>query len=193
MWREIAINWGDVLFDISRSDFHGYTDESDWYHSNWDNYNFTFWAEYYAAFLPLSSEIRKSGTLDEVGVLDGVRTLVIPAPGGGTYSLAEVSAIKNFVLNGGRLIFTADRTLIAGAAIAEINNILQGLGSTLKFETDNAQTIPNYATLGPSSITTRTGPLCVTTGSEITMNLTHGDEAIAKFDNGKPVVACGVL
>ena len=186
IWTEIASNGGNVLFDISRSDFHGYWEDT-YYHAHWDirtilpsGPNTT------PHFFPFLVKFESSGTLDEVGVLDDIRTLIIPAPGGGTYSFTECCAIKNFVLNGGRLIFTADRSTIAAAAMLETNNILATIGSTLKFENDNMQKSPaNPGTLVASSISTTTGPLCMTTGSEITMNLTHGDEAIAKFDNGR--------
>ena len=82
VWKGIASNGGDILFDISRSHFTG----------SRANIDFTEFANHYGNIILFPRHIRSSGTLDEPGVLDGIRTLVVPAPGGGANHRSEPSS-----------------------------------------------------------------------------------------------------
>lgn len=182
VWNEVVSNNGTTLFDISRSRFTG---------SFYSSYNFVLFANYYGGLLSGNYDIHLSGILD-ADVLSGFRSLVIPAPGGGSYSSMERQVLREFVLNGGRLIFTADRTVIAAAAIAEVNSILADIGSTMAFQTDNTISSTFGGQVFSSSISTTSGSYCVTTGSEITLGPL--DEVIATFGSSdQPVMAAGPL
>jgi len=144
--------------------------------------------------IPFPKQLRTSGTLDEPGVLNGFSTVIIPAPGGGSYSTAERSILRDYVLNGGRLVFTADDEDIAADAKPEINSILAEIGSTLSLGVANPSEGEIKGQVMPSSISTTSGEFCVYDGAEINMDVASGDEAIAVFDDtGKPVMACGRL
>ena len=144
--------------------------------------------------LPFPTHIRSSGTLDEQAVLDGIRTLVIPAPGGGAYSTVERIILRDFVFGGGRLILMTDDNDIAIDATAEINSILTDIGSTLTTGAENRSRGSNSGEAMASSITSTTGQYCVWAGIEIKVDPMNGDEVIAVFDNtGNAVIACGLL
>jgi surface protein len=170
VWNEVAGNNGAVLFDLTRSAA-----------SN---------AIYLGGLLSIDFELRVSGNLENSTVLDGFRTLVIPVTQiRGSYSTVERANFRNFVVNGGRLIFLTEHTVIAANGIVEANSILSEIGSTMLFETDNFSVGTNAGQVVPSTISTTSGTFCVTSGSEITLGLL--DEAIAFYGNGEPAMAVG--
>mmetsp|Transcript_31350 Transcript_31350/g.31843 ORF Transcript_31350/g.31843 Transcript_31350/m.31843 type:complete len:110 (-) Transcript_31350:1221-1550(-) len=106
--------------------------------------------------------------------------------------IIERQVIREFVLGGGRLVFTADRTVVAVDAITEVNSILADIGSTTRFETDNTAASNAGGQVLDSSISTTSGTYYLTTGSEITLG--PADEVIATYGSpSQPALAAGPL